>query len=224
MLEAADCRVYLPLRGFADSLNLSVATALVVQQVLHLSSPIKSTADHPYVARMLEDERQALREQWFPKLARQRLLTSRQKKEQKRLQQQVRQCRALMQQQQSSALKKVATHPGTMLQNRPTAAVRATAGGDGRPIERNRPGRRRRPDQTSAGSSHGFAKGRRPPRHVRGPQHQEKPRAALEIHARHGGAPVARHGHGGVLSKEGWSVKDQRRRMWLLACSGQGCQ
>ena len=33
MLNAADLRVYLPLRGFADSLNLSVATALVVHQV-----------------------------------------------------------------------------------------------------------------------------------------------------------------------------------------------
>eukprot|EP00978_Attheya_sp_CCMP212_P006726 scaffold15599_cov54-Attheya_sp.AAC.4 len=32
MLNAADKRVYLPLRGFADSLNLSVATALVVHQ------------------------------------------------------------------------------------------------------------------------------------------------------------------------------------------------
>jgi len=104
MLQAADCRVYLPLRGFADSLNLSVATALVVQQVLHLSSsPTKTTKQHPYVANMPEPERQALREQWFPKLARQRLLTSRQKKEQKRLQLQVRQCRAMIQQQQQSS-------------------------------------------------------------------------------------------------------------------------
>jgi tRNA G18 (ribose-2'-O)-methylase SpoU len=32
LLQAADLRVYLPLRGFADSLNLSVAAALVLHQ------------------------------------------------------------------------------------------------------------------------------------------------------------------------------------------------
>ena len=32
LLQAADERVYLPLRGFADSLNLSVAAALVLHQ------------------------------------------------------------------------------------------------------------------------------------------------------------------------------------------------
>ena len=32
LLQAADGRVYLPLRGFADSLNLSVAAALVLHQ------------------------------------------------------------------------------------------------------------------------------------------------------------------------------------------------
>jgi len=32
LLQAADVRVYLPLRGFADSLNLSVAAALVLHQ------------------------------------------------------------------------------------------------------------------------------------------------------------------------------------------------
>jgi len=84
MLFAADCRIYLPLTGFADSLNLSVATALVVQQVVHLHSD--------YVAKMSEVERQGLREVWFPKLARQRLLTSKEKKERKRLQQQIRNC------------------------------------------------------------------------------------------------------------------------------------
>lgn len=84
MLRAADCRIYLPLTGFADSLNLSVATALVVQQVMHL---------HPhYVASMSEEERQGLREVWFPKLARQRLLTSGEKKERKRLQQLICNC------------------------------------------------------------------------------------------------------------------------------------
>ena len=32
MLEAADRRVYLPLHGFADSLNLSVAAAMMLQR------------------------------------------------------------------------------------------------------------------------------------------------------------------------------------------------
>ena len=36
MLELADKRVYLPLTGFADSLNLSVATALVLQRIMLL--------------------------------------------------------------------------------------------------------------------------------------------------------------------------------------------
>jgi tRNA C32,U32 (ribose-2'-O)-methylase TrmJ len=34
LLAAADRRIYLPMRGFADSLNLSVAAALVLQKVL----------------------------------------------------------------------------------------------------------------------------------------------------------------------------------------------
>jgi len=33
MLDQADLRVYLPLRGFADSLNLSVATALILHHL-----------------------------------------------------------------------------------------------------------------------------------------------------------------------------------------------
>ena len=36
MLAGADLRVYLPLRGFADSLNLSVAAALCLHQLFHL--------------------------------------------------------------------------------------------------------------------------------------------------------------------------------------------
>ena len=36
MLSAAELRVYLPLRGFADSLNLSVAAALVIHELFHL--------------------------------------------------------------------------------------------------------------------------------------------------------------------------------------------
>eukprot|EP00560_Eucampia_antarctica_P004676 CAMPEP_0197836638 /NCGR_PEP_ID=MMETSP1437-20131217/29579_1 /TAXON_ID=49252 ORGANISM="Eucampia antarctica, Strain CCMP1452" /NCGR_SAMPLE_ID=MMETSP1437 /ASSEMBLY_ACC=CAM_ASM_001096 /LENGTH=449 /DNA_ID=CAMNT_0043442971 /DNA_START=52 /DNA_END=1401 /DNA_ORIENTATION=+ len=73
MLEAADKRVYLPLRGFADSLNLSVATALVVHQIFIL--------DPTLMGAMSEEERNELRKHWFPKLARSRLLTTGQKKE-----------------------------------------------------------------------------------------------------------------------------------------------
>jgi tRNA C32,U32 (ribose-2'-O)-methylase TrmJ len=36
LLAAADKRVYVPLHGFAESLNLSVAAALVLQQLLLL--------------------------------------------------------------------------------------------------------------------------------------------------------------------------------------------
>mmetsp|Transcript_28299 Transcript_28299/g.43385 ORF Transcript_28299/g.43385 Transcript_28299/m.43385 type:complete len:418 (+) Transcript_28299:3-1256(+) len=77
MLSRADQRVYLPLHGFADSLNLSVATALVVQQLFHL--------DPTLLGAMSEEERSHLRHQWFSKLATQRLLSSKDKKRQKRL-------------------------------------------------------------------------------------------------------------------------------------------
>ena len=77
MLNAADLRVYLPLRGFADSLNLSVATALVIHHLL-LMEP-------SYVASMTEEERRELRKLWFPKLARQRLLSAKDKKTRRRL-------------------------------------------------------------------------------------------------------------------------------------------
>lgn len=84
MLNAADLRVYLPLRGFADSLNLSVATALVVHQLFVL--------DPTLVGAMSEEERRALREKWFTKLASQRLLSSKQKKDKQKLTTFLRQC------------------------------------------------------------------------------------------------------------------------------------
>ena len=90
MLESADCRIYLPLTGFADSLNLSVACALVIQQVLHLCPT--------FIANMSDAERQELREVWFPKLARQRLLTSSEKKERRRLSRCVQYCLGLQKQ------------------------------------------------------------------------------------------------------------------------------
>ena len=67
MLDGADLRVYLPLRGYADSLNLSVATALVIHQLFVL--------DPSLIGKMSEEERLGLRKIWFPKLARQRLLS-----------------------------------------------------------------------------------------------------------------------------------------------------
>ena len=77
VLQQADACVYLPLYGFADSLNLSVATALVVYAVLQL--------EPRYIGHMSETERTALRRLWFPKLAQQRLLTPSQKKQRKKL-------------------------------------------------------------------------------------------------------------------------------------------
>lgn len=72
MLNSCDLRVYLPLRGFADSLNLSVATALVVHQLFVL--------DPTLIGAMSEEERRELRQKWFAKLASQRLLSSKDKK------------------------------------------------------------------------------------------------------------------------------------------------
>lgn len=61
ILAAADLRVYLPLRGFADSLNLSVAAALVMHELFHLCPEA--------IGAMSERERAALREKWFTQLA-----------------------------------------------------------------------------------------------------------------------------------------------------------
>jgi rRNA methylases len=71
MLEASDKRVYLPLRGFADSLNLSVATALVVHQLFLL--------DPTLIGAMSEEERMQLRRKWYAKLATQRIMTKSEK-------------------------------------------------------------------------------------------------------------------------------------------------
>ena len=55
--EGSDLRVYLPLRGFADSLNLSVATALVLHQLFVLDPTVEGD--------MEPDEHTSLRRQWF---------------------------------------------------------------------------------------------------------------------------------------------------------------
>lgn len=88
-LEAADLRVYLPLRGFADSLNLSVATALVIHQLFVL--------DPTLIGSMEEQERRELRQEWFTKLAMQRLLTSTQKRHKNRLETKLKNCQRLQQ-------------------------------------------------------------------------------------------------------------------------------
>ena len=77
ILDASDKRVYLPLRGFADSLNLSVATALVVQHLFIL--------DPTLVGAMPKDELITLRRKWYVKLATQRILLKSDKMKRKRL-------------------------------------------------------------------------------------------------------------------------------------------
>ncbi|KAL6049931.1 Autophagy-related protein 8 [Balamuthia mandrillaris] len=62
MLEAADRRVYMPMHGFSDSFNLSVATALVLQRLLSLCGP-SARGDLP------EEEKQRLRRHWYTLLA-----------------------------------------------------------------------------------------------------------------------------------------------------------
>ena len=62
MINAADIRVYLKMYGFADSLNLSVSAALIMQR-LKMAAPA-------CVGRMDTDERKKLRLQWYPMMAR----------------------------------------------------------------------------------------------------------------------------------------------------------
>jgi len=87
MLEQADKRVYLPLRGYADSLNLSVATALITQALFFM--------DPTLIGAMSEGERKSLRTSWFTKLAQQRILTSTQKKNRKKLIGQIKKCETI---------------------------------------------------------------------------------------------------------------------------------
>jgi len=62
MLDNCDMRVYLPLTGFADSLNLSVAAALILQRLIDM--------DPSLMGSMSATERDGLRAKWYPKLAR----------------------------------------------------------------------------------------------------------------------------------------------------------
>jgi tRNA G18 (ribose-2'-O)-methylase SpoU len=77
MLHAAHRRVHLPMRGFADSLNLSVAAALCILQLFHLCPEM--------VGQMPEEEKDQLRREWFPKLASQRILTTGMRKQRARM-------------------------------------------------------------------------------------------------------------------------------------------
>jgi len=61
ILEAADRRIYLPMSGFTESLNLSVATALVLQRCFDACPEL--------VGAMSEEERGELRRHWYQRLA-----------------------------------------------------------------------------------------------------------------------------------------------------------
>lgn len=61
LLLAADRRVYLPMAGFTESLNLSVATALVLQRCFDACPEL--------VGAMGEEERTELRREWYGRLA-----------------------------------------------------------------------------------------------------------------------------------------------------------
>ncbi|MEL6428792.1 MAG: RNA methyltransferase [Planctomycetota bacterium] len=61
ILAAADRRLYLPMSGFTESFNLSVATALLVQRCFD--------AEPELVGAMDEGERQELRRAWYERLA-----------------------------------------------------------------------------------------------------------------------------------------------------------
>jgi tRNA(Leu) C34 or U34 (ribose-2'-O)-methylase TrmL len=61
MLQAADRRLFLPMQGFTESFNLSVATALFLQRCFD--------AEPSLVGAMSEDERRLVRRDWFLRLA-----------------------------------------------------------------------------------------------------------------------------------------------------------
>jgi tRNA(Leu) C34 or U34 (ribose-2'-O)-methylase TrmL len=61
MLAAASRRIYLPLYGWADSLNLNVATALVIQKLWDFNPGVVGVMD--------TEERESLRRDWYVQLA-----------------------------------------------------------------------------------------------------------------------------------------------------------
>jgi len=62
MLDAADRRVYFPLHGWSDSLNLSVAAAVILSRLFWMDPSLRGA--------MSSEERAQLRRRWFAKLAR----------------------------------------------------------------------------------------------------------------------------------------------------------
>lgn len=62
MLAAAHKRVYFPIFGFTESLNLSVATALVVQRIFDWFPAIRGD--------LSDSEKRNIRAQWYPQLVR----------------------------------------------------------------------------------------------------------------------------------------------------------
>jgi len=61
MLAAAERRLYLPMYGFAESFNLTVATALMLQRLFDACPQARGDLNHA--------ELQTTREQWYSKLA-----------------------------------------------------------------------------------------------------------------------------------------------------------
>ena len=62
MLKSCDRKVYLPMHGFTESFNLSVATALLLQRLFDICPAARGD--------MAETERRQLRLQWFEHLVR----------------------------------------------------------------------------------------------------------------------------------------------------------
>jgi tRNA C32,U32 (ribose-2'-O)-methylase TrmJ len=60
MLNACHQRVYFPLYGFSESLNLSVATALVLQRLFDWYPEIRGD--------LTEEEKETIRTQWYPQV------------------------------------------------------------------------------------------------------------------------------------------------------------
>ena len=60
MLQASDRRVYLPMFGFTESFNLSVATALILQRILDWFPQIRGDLSH--------QEREEIRSKWYKQL------------------------------------------------------------------------------------------------------------------------------------------------------------
>jgi len=61
-VDAADARVFLPQSGFADSYNISVAAAMMMQHILFLKPSV--------VGSLPEEEKHQLRKEWYTRLAR----------------------------------------------------------------------------------------------------------------------------------------------------------